>query len=646
MFFRFSPRPAALALVVMSTVLNIGNDSQAAALTAEAPRLTAIAGSVNNDEVRLLTDNRFWPGADRLMLSGKQGLLLQDRHGATLIGLPGSYESLDLRTDSAGMLVAAIDKSHQQPMLVRLDAAKHQWESVRRLPAPPFKVEGSCLFRDEADNSFMFLIGDKGMGEQWLVAQGTRPLTTPRKVRNLSMPPKSEYCQVDDRRALLYVNEESVGLWAYDAQAEAPLLRRPVDLRQPFGSIGSETAGMAVLPDAVMALDPKTLRLHRYRYVEDGWQADPALTLPGLKKPQTLTVRAQGPGVEMVVADKQGLHQGSLDWTPPVAAPLPIMPVLPAGLETEPVSSLGDAADDPAIWVNPDDGAASRILATDKQRGLLVYDLQGRKLQDLLVGRLNNVDLRKGLALGDKTIDLAVASNRDNNSLHLFSIAPESGEVAELGEIATPLPEIYGLCMFKDRQGAIYAIVNDKGGRFLQYRLQGDNGGVRGDVVREFSLPSQPEGCVADDRQQRLFVGEEDVAVHALDARPTEPTQLRQVIAAGDALQPDIEGMALYQGRQHSYLVISSQGNSSYLVLDALPPYALRGAFRIGLNAEAGIDGASETDGLDVTAANLGGPWRQGMLVVQDGRNRMPEQAQNYKYLPWSAIAEALHLDD
>ncbi|KAA8998858.1 phytase [Affinibrenneria salicis] len=646
MFCRLPHRPAALALLVMGMVLNAGGVCQAAGAEAPAPRLSALAGSANNDEARLLNDSRFWPGADRVILSGKQGLLLQDSQGATLSSLPGRYQSLDLRSDAGGMLVSALDKTRQQPMLVRLDGASRQWENPRYLPAPAFNVEGSCLFRDRSDNSFLFLIGDKGVAQQWLVAQGARLLATPRKVRDLSMPPQSEYCQTDDSRALLYVNEDAIGLWAYDAEAEAPLRRRPVDIRQPFGSIDGQVAGMAVLPDAVLALDPKSLRLHRYRYAADGWQADGALPLPGLKKPQALTARATTQGAEIIIADKRGLHQGGIDWSLPASTPLPLTPVLPAQLETEPVSSLGDAADDPAIWVNPVDGAASRILATDKQRGLLVYDLQGRKLQDLPVGRLNNVDLRAGLQIDGKTVDLAVASNRDNNSLHLFSIAPHSGEVAELGQIATPLPEIYGLCMFKDRQGAIYAIVNDKSGRFLQYRLQGERGAVRGQVVREFSLPSQPEGCVADDRQQRLFVGEEDVAVHALDARPDQPARLQQVIATGGALQADIEGMALYQGRQHSYLVISSQGNSRYLVLDALPPYTLRGAFHIGLNAEAGIDGASETDGLDVTSANLGGPWRQGMLVVQDGRNRMPEQTQNYKYLPWSAIAAALKLAD
>ena len=63
-----------------------------------------------------------------------------------------------------------------------------------------------------------------------------------------------------------------------------------------------------------------------------------------------------------------------------------------------------------------------------------------------------------------------------------------------------------------------------------------------------------------------------------------------------------------------------------------------------GLNAAAGIDGASETDGLEVTAVNLGGPWNQGLLVVQDGRKRMPEQTQNFKFVPWADVTRTLKL--
>ena len=119
---------------------------------------------------------------------------------------------------------------------------------------------------------------------------------------------------------------------------------------------------------------------------------------------------------------------------------------------------------------------------------------------------------------------------------------------------------------------------------------------------------------------------------------------MSSVIKVGDRVHDDIEGLALYQGQGHDYLVISSQGNDSYVVLDAEPPYAVRGVFRVGVNAVAGIDGASETDGLEVTSANLGGPWSQGMLVVQDGRKRMPEQSQNYKFIPWAEVAKALQL--
>jgi len=158
-------------------------------------------------------------------------------------------------------------------------------------------------------------------------------------------------------------------------------------------------------------------------------------------------------------------------------------------------------------------------------------------------------------------------------------------------------------------------------------------------------VPSQPEGCAADDVNQRLFVGEENHAIWTLDARAEQAADITKIHQVNDILHDDIEGMAIYQNGEHSYLVVSSQGNNSYVVFDAHAPYQYRGRFQVGLNAEKGIDGASETDGLDVSSANLGGVWQQGILVVQDGRNRMPETEQNFKYIAWSDIAKALNLD-
>src|SRR5690606_29550750 len=280
---------------------------------------------------------------------------------------------------------------------------------------------------------------------------------------------------------------------------------------------------------------------------------------------------------------------------PPAPQKNAALPVLPAQVQTEGVPSLGDAADDPAIWVHPTDPARSRVLATDKQGGLLVYDLQGRQLQDLRVGRLNNVDIRAGFEHKGRVIDLAVATNRDHDSLHLFGIDRSSGKVSDLGQQPTTLKDIYGICMFKDDKGSIHAIPNGKDGTFVQYRLRSVQGRIASEEVRRFRVGSQPEGCVADDRNQRLFVGEEDVAVWALDARADAPAQLEKVIGVGPLVHDDIEGLAFYQGQRNDYLVISSQGNDSYVVLDGRPPYAPRGAFRIGLDAEKGIDGVSET---------------------------------------------------
>jgi 3-phytase len=274
-----------------------------------------------------------------------------------------------------------------------------------------------------------------------------------------------------------------------------------------------------------------------------------------------------------------------------------------------------------------------------------VYDLDGNLLQELAVGRLNNVDVRAGFRLGDQSVDVAVATHRDRNSISVFTIDRASGELHQAGEVPTPFADIYGICLFQPPSGALYAFANDKDGTFIQYELNASGSAIAGREVRRFSVGSQPEGCVADDTQQRLFVGEEDVGLWSVDARADAGTELTSVLAVGEILHADVEGVGLYHGAEGTLLVVSSQGNDSYLVLDALPPFALRGAFRIGLNGALGIDGASETDGLEVTSANLGGPWSQGLLVVQDGRKRLPESTQNFKLVPWSAVSPVLSVD-
>lgn len=644
---RYPLKPLA-ALALSSLLLGCSNadsNSSTAVETAVTPASSKLqhwqpSHAAGAESWQLLANNQ------RLAADAK-GIWLLDAKGNRLAQHPGHFYSLDVRQQDDQLLIATTQTRSQQPTLLRAEAANLHIQQQLVLPATSYRIENLCLYQDESKNLHLFVVGEEGMGDQWLVGNPSGLLDSAAHVRSLRLPPEGEHCAVDDQQHLLYVSEESIGIWAYGAHPEAEQSRQPVDMVKPFGAIQHMVAGLATVPGGLLALDADAQQLHRYRLSEDGWDSLEPITLDGSIEPERLAVHSADRQNQLLLVDGDDgkLYQTRVDWPVnalPAAAKVPV--VLPT-VQTELIPSPGDAADDPAIWLHPSDPTASRVLGTDKRNGLAVYDLNGKQLQYLPVGRLNNVDVRHGFQLGEQQVDLAVASNRDHNSLHVFAIDPTNGQLSELGQIVTALPDIYGLCMGQSSDGVMYAIANDKDGRFVQYRLDGSQGELSGTLVREFAVATQPEGCVMDDQRQRLFIGEEDTAVWALDAGENASTEMTRVIGIGGLIEADIEGLAIYQHPQHPYLVISSQGNDSYVVIDAQPPYQLRGSFRVGLNSALGIDGVSETDGLEVTSANLGGQWSQGMLMVQDGRKRMPEGNQNYKFVPWQSIADALQLD-
>ena len=315
-----------------------------------------------------------------------------------------------------------------------------------------------------------------------------------------------------------------------------------------------------------------------------------------------------------------------------------------------PVNSGDDAADDPAIWLHPSDPLKSLIIGTDKQAGIEVYNLAGQRQQFVAAGRTNNVDLR--YLKHSRWSALAAASNRSSNSVSLFAVDFD-GELFWLqdSEIATGLTEPYGLCMYDDGQ-ALFVFVNDTDGSYQQWRLN-DTGrpdspdpiSFDAELMREFSVPSQPEGCVADDAYQRLFIGVENEGIYALSADFRAAADLQTVMEIdGSILAADVEGMSLYARGAGGYVLVSSQGNYSYAVFDRLPPHAYRGSFVVLDRPDGSVDGVQETDGLAVTSSYLGPDYPTGLVVLQDGYNTLPEDTQNFKFLSWRSIVEALNL--
>ncbi|MFD5256013.1 phytase [Streptomyces bobili] len=230
-------------------------------------------------------------------------------------------------------------------------------------------------------------------------------------------------------------------------------------------------------------------------------------------------------------------------------------------------------ADDPAIWRNAAAPDASLVVATAKEGGLRVYDLDARLVQSLAApagpgaedapGRFNNVDVVQGLKLSTGRADLAVTTDRGNDRLRFYRIDPASprrpltdvtdpaaapvfsADQAEINEQQTA----YGLATWTDRtSGRTYALVSRRERTTIALlELTPTAGGKVGyRKIRSLALPSsfrlpdgtswspcaepgelpQVEGMVVDPANGTLYAGQEDIGIWRVPATLTGTPQL------------------------------------------------------------------------------------------------------------------------
>jgi 3-phytase len=303
--------------------------------------------------------------------------------------------------------------------------------------------------------------------------------------------------------------------------------------------------------------------------------------------------------------------------------------------ETEPVGTAAqDAADDPAIWRNAADPAASLIVATDKKAGLYVYGLDGRTRSFVEGGLLNNVDLVDMGAAGV----IVVASDRNdlaNAMLQVYRLDTAAARLVLLGKVPGGTGEGYGLCLHRagDRLLAYSAL---KDGTVQEVAI-GLGTPPTGTPLRRFTIPSQVEGCVVDPADGTLYVGEEDAGIWRFGPGATTGELVARV--DNQHLVADVEGLALLRIGEQAWLVASSQGDNAYAVF-ALPAMTPAGRF----NVVAGKVGATEeTDGIARVGGSFGADYPEGLFVAQDGHNQ--PAAQNFKLVSWAAVKAALGIE-
>lgn len=364
----------------------------------------------------------------------------------------------------------------------------------------------------------------------------------------------------------------------------------------------------------------------------------------------------------------------------------PTIPIISPVTETIAENTARNSdADDMAIYVHPENPDSSFAIATFKKGGLGVYDLTGTEIQSITPKniRYNNVDIAYGVkspsqVVGEVSkVDLAIASDRTNDTIAIFGISPSGGELALDRNLETnshfPLKDItsaniptsifgrddgeataYGLTAYTSvANGKSYIFVSQSdGNKIAQLELKPEIGAadeftVNAKIINIFEVPIPPgleiddalvEGMVVDKETEMLYLAQENFGIWKTDANPNSDRKLILVDRVKDYLQnsplrADIEGLTIYYGEDgKEYLIVSSQGDSTFAIYDRRDKNPYLGSFS--------VEGVNETDGVDVTNASLGEQYPLGLLMVQDGVN---QGFPNFKFLSMADILSRIN---
>ncbi len=543
-----------------------------------------------------------------------------------------------------------------------------------------FAPSGVCLYKNPTTQATtVTAISEDGTVVQYkLSMQGslvkssvTNSFGEALPVREFNVGGELSACIVDSSEGTLYIAEQNVGIWAYGADVENVKERRLVDAVAPLGHLVEiEGLDLALQENGagVLWVADEGAGLVAYSRSDD-YEYLGAIDIEGFDEVKLVTVANNALWLGNTELDEPVYELASYDdlekafsVSQPLDASLSPRDLTVTGVtlvrttdETDEVDDDGDAADDSAFWLNPDSPEDSLIIATNKQGGLMAYNLDGEELQYHEAGEPNNVDVRTiQTAKGPRVI--AAASNRDLNTIAFYEIENKAGvdpitPLAVTGayvnedepEAQTQLNEVYGFCMGQI-DSETYAYVNGKSGTLEQWHVELNGDSINAKPVRTIAVPTQPEGCVVDDKTATLYLGEEDKGIWKFDASADGSADGELIIEIdGDILVADVEGLTLVNDNNQHWLLASSQGNNTYAAYDIAADYKLVGTFAIIENGE--IDGASDTDGIELVTGYISDDYPNGIFIAQDWYNideQYQVENQNFKLVSWADIVKAL----
>ncbi len=305
-------------------------------------------------------------------------------------------------------------------------------------------------------------------------------------------------------------------------------------------------------------------------------------------------------------------------------------------------------SDDPAFWINPIDSSQSLVLGTDKggdngDGALFVFDLLGNEIREKRISNIrrpNNVDVAYGLQLGNKRVDIAVLTERNTNSIRVFSLPDlkpiDNGglPVFEGDSLRAPM----GVALYTDPgDNMIYAIVGRKtgptDGTYLwQYRLEHDGkGSVKGTLVRKvgyYSGKNEIESIAVDNELGFIYCSDEGHGIRKYYVHPDSTTS-ELALFGTTGFADNHEGISIYKFPDGTgYILVSDQQANQFHVFPREGTVGNRHDHPLLTTIKTST---MESDGSEVTSLKLPG-FPHGLFVaMSDDRT--------FQFYRWEELA-------
>jgi len=302
--------------------------------------------------------------------------------------------------------------------------------------------------------------------------------------------------------------------------------------------------------------------------------------------------------------------------------------------------------DDPSIWIHPTDASKSIIIGTDKDTdgGLYAFDLNGKILKKSIpLKRPNNVDIAYGLLIDGKKVDVAVTTERESNTIRIFSLPDlnpiDNGgiEVFEGESLRDPM----GIALYtRPSDKKIFAIVGRKSGPsgsyLWQYELSGAGKFATAKVVRKFGAYSgkkEIEAIAIDNELGTVLYCDEQFGIRKYKADPALNDNKELALFGKTGFKADNEGIAIYKKTDSTgYILVSDQQANTFMVYPREGAKGNPNAYP--LLAEIPTS-TIECDGADVTSVNLGGKYKNGLFVAMSN-------GMTFHYYAWDLMQKRI----